>query len=175
MVCRRMKSWAHQISVARASARDIAMHGSRYGVMFDKVSVGGRLERGEGFRLRRLRSRVGTWFATGPSLNFMLVSEDRVLLFMLAAVDGKSLRRLPAPNSAFAAVQVARDLFPRLQSFLRGVPLRHPQTPAQRLYQRLCPGVRISCLPVKRLLDDFPSTWHFEQREQVGHTDARAC
>ena len=29
-------------------------------------------------------------------------------------------------------------------------------------------------MPVKRLLDDFPPTWRFEQREQIGHTDAGA-
>ncbi len=29
-------------------------------------------------------------------------------------------------------------------------------------------------MPVKRLLNDFPSTWRFEQRKQIGHTDARA-
>jgi hypothetical protein len=29
-------------------------------------------------------------------------------------------------------------------------------------------------MPVKRLLDDFPSTWRFEQRKQIGHTNAGA-
>src|SRR5258708_40323359 len=71
--CRRMKSWAHKISVTRASARDVAVHGSGYGVMFDKVSVGGRLERGKalGFVNRHLARALGS--QTAPSLNFMLV------------------------------------------------------------------------------------------------------
>src|SRR6266576_1085422 len=61
----------------------------------------------------------------------MPVSEDGVLLIVLTAVDGKSLTRFPAPHCAFAAVQVGRDLLPRFQSFLWGVPRRHPKTPAE--------------------------------------------
>src|ERR1044071_4780074 len=41
----RMKSGAHEISVACASARDIAVHGTRDCVMFNEVGVGGRFDR----------------------------------------------------------------------------------------------------------------------------------
>jgi hypothetical protein len=45
--CGRMKSRAHEISVARASARDVAVHGTGDRVMFDEVGVGSWFERGE--------------------------------------------------------------------------------------------------------------------------------
>jgi hypothetical protein len=37
-----MKSRAHEFAIARASARNVAVHGSGNGVMFDEVSVGGK-------------------------------------------------------------------------------------------------------------------------------------
>jgi hypothetical protein len=40
--CGRMKSRAHEFAIARASARNVAVHGSGNGVMFDDVSVGGK-------------------------------------------------------------------------------------------------------------------------------------
>jgi hypothetical protein len=42
-----MKSGAHEISVARPSARDIAMHRARDCVMLDEVGVCGRPQRRE--------------------------------------------------------------------------------------------------------------------------------
>src|SRR6266699_2645884 len=44
--CGRMKSRAHEISIACASARDIAVHGAGDRVMFNEVGVGGRFDWG---------------------------------------------------------------------------------------------------------------------------------
>ena len=42
-----MKNRAHEFAIARASARNVAVHGAGNGVMFDEVSVGGRFELGK--------------------------------------------------------------------------------------------------------------------------------
>jgi hypothetical protein len=47
----RMKRRAHEISVARASARDIAMHCAGDRVMLGEIGVGDRLERWESLGL----------------------------------------------------------------------------------------------------------------------------
>jgi hypothetical protein len=42
----------------------------------------------------------------------MLEREDGVLFFMLATVDRKAFIRLPAPDGAFASIEVGGDLLP---------------------------------------------------------------
>ena len=59
----------------------------------------------------------------------MLESEDGVLLFVFAAVNRESLSRLPAPDSAFASIEISGDLLPRFQSSLWSIPLWHLRTP----------------------------------------------
>jgi hypothetical protein len=63
----------------------------------------------------------------------VLVGEDGVLPFVFTAVDWESFTRLPAPDGAFAATELGRDLLPRFQSFLRGVPLRHRKAPRKTI------------------------------------------
>src|ERR1700760_4506372 len=108
----RMKSRAHEISVARPSALDITMHRAGDRIMLGEICVRGRLEPPEILRLidrdfmRRLR------VSTAPGLDLVAVRKDGVLLLVFAAVDGQSFARLPAPHSAFAAVKVSSDLLP---------------------------------------------------------------
>src|SRR5437763_10275399 len=122
--CGRMKGRAHEIAVARASTCDVAVHGASNGVMLEEISIAGRIGMGETFSFGR--GRAGTPGAqTAPGFDFVAKGEDGVMLLVLAAVDGKSLPRLPAPDGAFAAIEVGGDLLPGLQSFLWDVPLRH--------------------------------------------------
>src|SRR5580698_10430884 len=108
----RMKSRAHEISVARPSARDIAMHRAGDRVMLDKIGVSGRLEHREVLGLID-RDFVGILrVQAAPCLDLVAKRKDSILLFVLAAVDGESFTRLPAPHCAFAAVQVPSDLLP---------------------------------------------------------------
>src|SRR5450631_1025332 len=121
----RMKSRAHEISVACASARYIAMHGAGNRVVFDEISIGGRFDWGKTFGFVDGDFAGALCAQTGPSLYLVPEREHGVLLFVLTSVDRESLSGLPAPDRAFAPVQVARYLLPRFQSFLWGVPLRH--------------------------------------------------
>ena len=51
----------------------------------------------------------------------------------------------------------------------------HPKIPAGDYTTRSrAHKLETSCVPVKCLLDDFPSARHFEEREQVRHADTRA-
>jgi hypothetical protein len=113
----------HQIAVASASACDIAVHGAGDRVVLGKVGVGDRFGRGKttGILARDCSGTLGAQAA--PGFDLMPVGEHGILPFVLAAVDWKSLSRFPAPDGAFAALQVGRDLLPRLQSFRWGVPL----------------------------------------------------
>src|SRR6478752_6281369 len=119
--CGRMKGGAHEIAVAGAGTCDVAVHGASDGVMLEEIGIAGRP--GKGQSLCFVREGAGTPGAqTAPGFDLVAKSEDGVLLLVLAAVDGKSLTRLPAPDGAFAAVEVGGDLLPRLQSFLWDVP-----------------------------------------------------
>src|SRR5215472_6464713 len=122
----RMKRGAHQIAVAGASGRDVEVHGACDRIMLGEIGV--RSRPGYGNYVTVIgRVRAGALGAgAAPRLDLMPKGEDGVLLFVLTAVDRKPLARLPSSDGAFAAVEVRGDLLPRLQRFLRNVPLGHP-------------------------------------------------
>ena len=129
--CGRMKSRAHEFSVSCTRPSDITMNLASDGVVFGEIGIVGLCVRGwcvvfieRGFS-RTLDAQ------SAPSIYFVFVRKDRVLLFMLATVNWQPLTRFPASNSTLAAVEVPSDLLPGVQSFLWGVPLRHLKTPAE--------------------------------------------
>src|SRR5581483_1721187 len=139
--CRRMKGGAHEIAVARAGSGDVEVHGASDGIMLKEIGVAGRP--GKGQTVCFGRGCAGTPGAqTAPGFDLVAEGEDGVLLLVLAAVDGKSLARFPAPDGAFAAVKVGGDLLPGLQSFLWDVPLRHGKASPRNI---MLPPRRQSC------------------------------
>jgi hypothetical protein len=107
------------------------MHGACDGVVFGEVRVGGRVERRESVDFIDRDFAGAPDAQAAPSFYLMPVSEDGVLLFVLTAVDWKTFSCFPAPDRAFAAIEVGGDLLPRFQSLLRGVSQWHPKTPAE--------------------------------------------
>src|SRR5215475_150367 len=131
-----MKRGTHEIGVSLASSCDVAVHGAGNGVVFEQVSVCGRLvDRPLKRVLNRcavFAQRAGALRAmAGPGFEFVPEGEDGVLLFMFAAMDGKAFGRFPAADGPFAPVQISSDLFPGFERLLRSIALRHDKTLAQ--------------------------------------------
>jgi hypothetical protein len=58
----------------------------------------------------------------------MLVREDGIVLLVSQPINREAFVGLPAPDCPLAAIEGGRDLFPRLECFLRLVSLRHSKT-----------------------------------------------
>lgn len=113
--CFWVKRGPHQFSVARASSRDIKVHGASNRIVFDQIPVAGKLDPTHGVIMRLRAVHAGeSGTPARPGFNLMLVSEDRVVLLVLPAMDGKALIRLPTPDSSLAAVQETSYLLPGL-------------------------------------------------------------
>src|SRR5215469_14988869 len=116
--CGRMKRRSHELPVTCTRTRDVRMHRASDRVMLDEVGIGSRMRSGEIVGL--VGRKGGGVLGSYPTPGYYLVpeSEDGVLLFVFAAVNWKSLSRLPTPDGAFASIEIIGDLLPRFQSFL---------------------------------------------------------